>query len=190
MIDNFDKFWEEVIVKNEGGGVYHKVDGDTGGGTKWGVSDLSDGVRDGMIDLHRDGTEMVPVKDLTEDQAEYYYKEWYLPGIWFDKLPSGIDLMVADMSVNHGSYKAVQILQRACGSFDDGKMGNNTFGKVMSCNQQTLCQEIASRRGTYFADISAYRTKKMSIEEAIKFNLGWNRRNIRMLVLSIDTIIF
>jgi lysozyme family protein len=119
----------KVILKNEGGYGNHPAD--PGGETIYGIADAADGKKDGLIDIDRDGTGDVKVKDLTIDQAkEIYYKRYWLPmkveGI---KLPE-LALQVFDMGVNAGIGRSARILQRVVGAKEDGDIGPKTLSLI------------------------------------------------------------
>ncbi|HUU99464.1 MAG TPA: glycosyl hydrolase 108 family protein [Bacteroidales bacterium] len=119
----------KVILKNEGGYGNHPAD--PGGETKYGIADASDGNKDGMVDIDRDGHGDVPVKDLTVDQAkEIYFKKYWIPmnldGIRSEELV----LQVFDFGVNAGPATSVKLLQRVVGAVVDGKCGPKTCRKA------------------------------------------------------------
>lgn len=190
MKDNFEEFWQNTILKWEGGGRYHKVALDSGGGTKWGVSDAADGTEDGMIDLDRDGKGDVLVSDLSEEQAKEIYKKWYLDKIKFDQLPDGVDTFLADMAVNQGTYKASIALQEAIGAEPDGIVGSNTLKAVLShTDTNKMLFDIAAKRMYYYQTTTAYRALKYNNhEDAIKFSKGWSNRYADILSESVSLI--
>lgn len=93
----------EEIVKKEGGFVNHP--NDRAGPTKFGVT-----IKTLSSYLRRKAT-VADVRNLTKDQAIdiYFRMFYYLPNI--HALPKELQLLVTDMSVNHGPGNAIFILQ-------------------------------------------------------------------------------
>lgn len=87
----------------EGGYVNDPLD--RGGETNRGITDKADGKVDGKIDLDRNGTGDVAVRDLTEEQALGYYFRWYWQGLCED-LGVVYAALLFDCSVNHGYARA------------------------------------------------------------------------------------
>src|SRR5947209_6563605 len=106
---------EGVSVTNPTG--YANIENDPGGETKWGISQ-----REWSLLRVKPQFSNFPaaVKDLTFNNAfDIYHSVYYLPV--FDELPPGPALVAFDAEVNEGV--AIQLLQRAIGTIDDGKWG-------------------------------------------------------------------
>ena len=109
---------EDILIQ-EGG---DKVVVDTGGTTKWGISEK--------------GTGWSPdeIKALTKDDAiEFYMKEYYLP---LKRLPAELLHICIDSAVNMGRRQMVKLLQRASGLSGkdvDGHLGPQTYAAAQSC---------------------------------------------------------
>lgn len=102
---------------------------DTGGVTKYGISDRGDGVVDGLYNG-------VSIKDLTLDQAVDIYKAKY----WdiytslkpisanLDNLPTSLAVAVFDAGVNCGVYNAVRWLGQGLETKNPTKTVNDLRG--------------------------------------------------------------
>ncbi|WP_339097237.1 glycosyl hydrolase 108 family protein [Pectobacterium brasiliense] len=139
------------VLAKEGGYVNDPTD--KGEETKFGISDLRDGIRDGMTDIDGDKKPDVSIKDLTLEQAsQIYYRDYWYPSYCND-WPDGISLIVFDSSVQHGVKKAIQLLQEAAGVTADGIVGPKTTAAVISADPEWLLTRYLLRRARYYSDI-------------------------------------
>ncbi|MEI7145077.1 glycosyl hydrolase 108 family protein [Pectobacterium brasiliense] len=139
------------VLAKEGGYVNDPTD--KGGETKFGISDLRDGIRDGMTDIDGDKKPDVSIKDLTLEQAsQIYYRDYWYPAYCND-WPDGISLIVFDSAVQHGVKKAIQLLQSAAGVDDDGIVGKDTRAAVKGADPEWLLTRYLLRRARYYTDI-------------------------------------
>lgn len=139
------------VLDKEGGYVNDPTD--KGGETKFGISDLRDGIADGMTDVDGDKKPDVRIKDLTLDQAsQIYYRDYWYPAYCND-WPDGISLIVFDSAVQHGVKKALQLLQEAAGVTADGIVGPKTTAAVVGADPEWLLARYLLRRARYYADI-------------------------------------
>nr|WP_113865498.1 N-acetylmuramidase [Brenneria salicis]NMN90548.1 putative secretion activating protein [Brenneria salicis ATCC 15712 = DSM 30166]RBP64878.1 putative peptidoglycan binding protein [Brenneria salicis ATCC 15712 = DSM 30166]RLM31594.1 peptidoglycan-binding protein [Brenneria salicis ATCC 15712 = DSM 30166] len=156
------------VLGKEGGYVNDPTD--KGGETKFGVSDLRDGVADGMTDIDGDKKPDVRIKDLTLEQAsQIYYRDYWYPAYCND-WPDGISLIVFDSAVQHGVKKALQLLQDAAGVTADGIVGPKTTAAVISADPEWLLTRYLLRRARYYADIIKSNTSQG------KYLNGWFNR--------------
>lgn len=106
MKENYDKIIDFIILKE--GDKAHKVKGDKGGLTAYGGLTL-DTMKKLKLDLNHDG--VVNEKDIylvnKEVIDEVFKKHWWNK-INGDSLPSGIDLIMADIAWNSFPGKAKQ----------------------------------------------------------------------------------
>jgi lysozyme family protein len=140
----------KVILSNEGG--YGKHPADPGGGTNYGIADAADGNKDGMIDINRDGTGDIKVKDLTIDQAKkIYYKRYWIPMKLEGLRDEELVLQVLDMGVNAGPVTAIKILQVVIGAERDGVCGPQTCRKANYYKGNLVNEFRQERKKFYFA---------------------------------------
>ena len=107
-----------VVIASEGGYVFDP--NDPGGETKFGISKAA--------------YPNVDIKNLTIEQAQYYYQRDYWNPVLADKLPTPLDLYVFDAAVNQGVGRAIRILQEACKVTVDGHIGGQTIAAAAGLN--------------------------------------------------------
>lgn len=139
----------EVSTVNPTGLV--DIPGDTGGVTKWGVSQAAwSRIR------FKPEFEGFPsdVRNLTFDNALVIYKLVYFPLIC-DDLPLSVGLIVFDAEVNAGN--GVKMLQRALKVTDDGIWGPVSQSALRLALRDTpsLVEEVLWQRLKYYRSISA-----------------------------------
>lgn len=149
----------QITLKFEGGYVNHPSD--PGGETNHGITKRV---------AERYGYHG-SMKELPLSIAnDIYYQEYFLfynIGGW----PSPVNLLMFDMSVNHGNKNALRILQRALSVNADGYNGPVTQRAVQNAaeNPQTLEQlivDITMERIFFYQSIAHWNT----------FKRGWTRR--------------
>lgn len=123
-------------------------------------------------------------KPMTKDQLrkitdkelhDIYHSLYWLPAKC-DQLPTGLDLLVFDMSVNSGPVAAIKNLQRTLGLVVDGKFGPATrkAAEIHGKYEDTLI-EYAARRIIFWTSLKTWAT----------FGLGWATRGIEGAVEAI-----
>ena len=167
MKGNYDMSFEK-IVGHEGGFTDDRNDrgnwtsGEIGRGqlkgTKYGISAMS--------------YPSLDIRNLGLEDAKAIYKRDYWDRVKADELPSGVDHLVFDMSVNHGSKTAVQLLQGAAKANVDGVIGPKTLAAVQVANTEALLTELTARRGVHYAGIGSFN----------RYGLGWMRRLAKVFV--------
>lgn len=143
------------IGLSEGGYVNNPLD--NGGPTNRGITQATF-----TAWRKQQGRPLAPVKTITKEEAEeIIFNEYMLP-VKFDQLPSGLDYMAADFSVNSGPARAVKVLQQVLGFTGrevDGVMGAKTLARV---NEQMGGQLI-----------NAYADARMKFLRGLKSKNGW-----------------
>jgi lysozyme family protein len=169
--------WEKAIqfTLSREGGYVHDPD-DPGGETNFGIAKR----------YHPD----VDIKNLTIEQAREIYKREYWDAIGLDAMPEMIAVAVFDTAVNIGKFKAVQMLQESCNSYNideklnlnlDGVIGPKTIHVVRSINPCMLTRSYLLKRHQY------YRLKVVQNPKKRKFFKGWINRTMALseLVLTV-----
>ena len=159
----FDSFIEPLIER-EGG---EKIIVDTGGTTKYGISEKGTGLSPDEI------------KSLTKRQAiEIYRKHYYIPSK-SDRLPEHLQEAFFDSVVNQGISRATKILQTAANHKNskgskiavDGRIGNQTLKAV----QNLESERFRAFRVLHYAQITLKRPDKYE-----KYYYGWFRRALSL----------
>lgn len=149
----------------EGGSKLHKVKGDSGGWTKYGIAyNKNEHLFDGLDDFF----------DTTYDEAVLIgFSEYYLP-IKTYLLPLSAQLMYFDMAFNLGTNRAIRYMQRCAGVKDDGIIGRITISRMDEVTEQCLYEQ----RNVWYYYLA--RTKVW----AKKFIKGWLNRSKAILEVS------
>jgi lysozyme family protein len=149
-------------LKWEGGSKLHKVDGDSGGWTLYGVAySKNKHLFESLDDFF----------DTTYDEAVLVaFTEYYL-AIKAHLLPKDAQLMYFDMAYNLGAYRATRYMQRCAGVIDDGIIGKITISKMHCVTKECLYEQ----RNNWYNYLA--RTKSW----AKKFIKGWLNRSKAIL---------
>tara|TARA_R100000458_G_C8087184_1_gene119433 strand:- start:65 stop:553 length:489 start_codon:yes stop_codon:yes gene_type:complete len=162
-MSTFDTFIEPLIER-EGG---EKIVVDTGGTTKYGISERGTGLSADEI------------KALTKRKAiEIYRKHYYEPSKC-NRLPDHLQEAFFDSVVNQGISRATKILQTAANHKNskgakiavDGRIGNQTIKAV----QNLESERFRAFRVLHYAKITLERPDKYEI-----YYYGWFRRALSL----------
>lgn len=135
------------LLKVEGGLVDHPRD--PGGLTKYGISQRS--------------YPKLDIRNLTIDQARAIYLKDFWLAAKCDVMPRGVDAMLFDAAVNHGTATAIKLLQQAAGVKPDGNIGAITLSAAAGTS---VLREFAIRRALKYSTTTNFLT----------FGEGWMRR--------------
>lgn len=161
---SFDEALERTL-DFEGGGKVHKVAGDPGGTTKWGISARA--------------FPGIDIENLSKEQAKLIYKNNYWNAVKADSLPEELAPHVFDAAVNMGPQKAAAILQRAInliattrggpGVMVDGQIGDQTLTAAAAYKPDQLTTIFRHLRASEYVRLA--QTGTMG-----KFLFGWLAR--------------
>lgn len=113
------------ILSFEGGFTNNPLD--KGGPTNFGITASELGQ---IRNLGRAAT-VAEIQALTKDQAAQIYKDKYIVGSGFEKIPSGeLRLIVVDSGVLHGISRAAKWLQQSLAVPADGQIGDVTLNAL------------------------------------------------------------
>jgi lysozyme family protein len=178
MQENFPSSLKFVLT-SEGGFSDHPAD--KGGPTNHGVTlgTLKEyHSRYGYGDFDHDGdidTADVLMMD-TPDEVAPIYRRLFWDKIHGDDLPSGLDYLLFDSAVNHGSINAGKFLQRALNRMAakallvDGWIGAKTLEMVPSLDTRQLITDVIRERDIFYRKIVANDPSQE------KFFKGWMNR--------------
>lgn len=155
---NFDASLKRVLV-HEGG--YSNDKDDPGGPTMWGITHID---YDAFRKLR--GLDPQDVRKMTIAERDAIYRKKYWTGSRCDDLPSGVDYVVFDGSVNSGVSQSVKWLQRALGVMVDGHIGDHTLLAAKEANHAQLVRSICDQRMRFLQSLRIFKT----------FGKGWTRR--------------
>jgi lysozyme family protein len=149
------------ILKWEGGDTVTHDPRDSGGVTKFGISQKAYPELD--------------IESLTLEQAKAIYKRDYYDNIWGDSLPYNIALVVTDFAVNAGLARAVRTLQQLVDVEPDGLFGIRTQTAVRKLDPDGLDRLVDSYT---LARNTRYNELAQRSESNQAFIRGWlNRSN-------------
>ena len=145
-------------LKWEGGSKLHKVSGDSGGWTKWGIT-------------YNHNTQVFKnfddFKDTTYEEAAAIAYIKYYRAVQAFILPLNARLMYFDMAYNLGNNRAIKIVQKCAGVPQDGIIGPVTRDKMQYITEDCLYKE---RNSFYNSLVKSNKT-------LAKFLKGWLNRS-------------
>ncbi|MGB0896907.1 MAG: glycoside hydrolase family 108 protein [Flavobacteriaceae bacterium] len=152
-----DVFFPQTM-KWEGGSKLHKVKGDSGGWTKWGIA---------WNFWERTFKDFNDFKDTTkEEAAAFAFVKFYIP-IRAESMPDDSKYYYFDTAYNMGTYRAIKIMQKCAGVKQDGKIGPITISRMHLVSECSLRIE----REKFYNRLAA---KKHILR---KFLRGWLNRS-------------
>lgn len=158
MADN-EKIISNVIVR-EGGAKETNIPEDTGGRTKWGISEAAN------PDLWKNGPP-------TEDAARKRFMERYVEGPRFDRIQNRrLREQLIDFGVHSGPAVATRKLQEILRVNPDGVIGPKTLAAVETADPVLLNNRLAIARLKLLGRIVTDRPNQA------KFAAGWINRAV------------
>jgi lysozyme family protein len=158
------------LLRRESGYVDHR--NDRGGCTNRGITSVTLG---SWRNLGRRAT-CAEVKALSEAEARDIYRQQYVTGPKFDRVPSDrIRALLVDWGVNSGPVTATKALQRILNVTADGVIGPETTQMLFLLDDGVAYEDAAYRalvraRGHFLADL-LQRDESQRV-----FAAGWLRR--------------
>ena len=107
------------------------------------------------------------MRSLTPDEVAPLYKAKYWDAIRGDDLASGLDWACFDWSVNSGSRRPAQALQRIVSAKPDGKIGPKTLQAIANNDPLVMVEKLHDSRQKFYESLRTFPT----------FGRGWTRRN-------------
>jgi len=158
MKDNYQASLNHVLQSE---GLWSDNPADPGGATMKGIT----------LDTYRawKGNPHISKDDLKaiSDQDVYdLYKQNYWDKVKGDDLPSGVDYMVFDASVNMGVGRASKLIQTAAGVPADGVIGNGTLEAIKNVNPTELMDKFSTEKEDFYKSLPTFGT----------FGKGWLNR--------------
>lgn len=151
------------ILRQEGG--YVDDPRDNGGATNLGVTLQT--ARENGLDMDRDGdVDKADVRNLSDAAVSKLYRAKFWNACECDKLPSGLDLMVFDLSVNSGPTRARRMLQQALGVTVDGVLGPKTLDAAQRADTRYTIEQMRMLRERFYRSLADFQ----------HFGNGWLRR--------------
>ena len=159
---NFNVFLRKLL-RLEGGYVNHK--NDRGGCTNKGVTLNTFKKYYGSV------MDCDDLRNITEDQVGYIYKNGYWDPCWGDKIQcSKIAQLLVDWAVNSGTKTAIKGIQKIVGTDVDGIMGPMTLNAINTFPAKDLFDALKETRKNFYYDL----VEKDETQEV--FLEGWMNR--------------
>ena len=166
MYANYTAFIDRLIHDYEGGYGWNKKD--TGGPTKYGITcyDLAEFRHEKMTSM----AAWAPiVRAMTLDEAEQIYRLKYALPLYFDDLPSGVDVVGLDYGVNSGVARPVLVWRRLLNTPGGNKMDAALVKAVGKVDPWWLIDETCAERLKFMRSIRNGEAWK-------EFGRGWQKR--------------
>jgi len=146
------------VLAAEGGYVDDPMD--PGGATNLGIT------LDVLRQWRRGAVTKDDVRTLGRDEAAAIYRTSYWNASRCADLPTGVDLMVFDASVNTGNGRSARFLQTALCVAADGSIGPLTLAAASGRPAAELINDLAQRRLAFYQSLPTYD----------RFGAGWRTR--------------
>ena len=140
----------EYVLKNEGG--YVNDPRDPGGETMMGVTKAAWST---WLKRHIDDGEMakLTVADITP-----FFKALYWDKSYCNQLPTGIDYMAFDASVNMGVGQSIRLLQKSLGCVPDGVIGSNTMKAINDADVSDMIDRYTALKEQFYRSLALFNT--------------------------------
>ena len=157
MKENFEKSLA-LVLQHEMGYVHHPLD--PGGRTNLGVTQR---VWEDYVGHKVDEQAM---RRLTKEMVAPLYRQQYWNVCHCDDLPSGVDYLAFDFSVNAGSFRAIKTIQRALNITADGVIGPVTLKAIQDANAEEFINNFTNAKERFYRGLANFPT----------FGRGWLNR--------------
>ncbi len=175
-MSDFNKAFE-IILQNEGGFVFHEIEGDLGGATYAGISykNFPDWKGWNLIDKNKKYQE---TSELTQSELTQLVKDFYKINFW-DKIKGDeirnqkIAIDICDFAVNAGVKTAIRFVQQILKIQQDGIIGNDTITKLNGIEEEEFIDKYIIKKIKYYVAICNRNSSQK------KFLLGWINRTLK-----------
>jgi len=138
------------VLKSEGGYVWDKRD--PGGETNMGVTKAA------WSTWLRRTIEAGEMAKLTVADVIPFYKALYWDKSYCPQLPTGIDYMVFDASVNMGVGQSIRLLQKSLGCVPDGVIGRNTMNMINQSKVSDMIDKYSAQKEMFYRSLALFHT--------------------------------
>ena len=106
------------------------------------------------------------IENLTELRIKSIYERDWWDKLRMDRFPPAMQYQWFDAAINHGTYNATKILQRAINAKDDGVIGPKTMALINTMEKNDLLMNFLSNRLIFMTNAPTWD----------EFGKGWARR--------------
>ena len=157
MDNNFDRSLK-LVLKSEGGYVNNPKD--PGGETMMGVTKTA------WSTYLKRPIEAGEMAKLTVADITPFYKALYWDKSKCPDLPTGIDYMAFDASVNMGVGQSIRLLQKSLGCVPDGVIGPNTMKLINETDVSNMIDKYSAQKELFYRSLALFS----------EFGKGWLAR--------------
>ena len=148
MRSNFDTALKNVL-ESEGG--WSDIPYDPGGATMKGITLSVYQTWKRNPHITKEQLRVIPDEDVYN-----LYKELYWDKIHGDDLPSGIDYIVFDSSVNMGVGRAIKLIQEAAGVASDGVLGSQSLAAIKAADPKQLIEKFSQLKEEFYKSLKTF----------------------------------
>ena len=161
MKENFEKSLDLVLAHEAGFQSDSRDPGNAGGKcTNLGVTQR---VWEDYVGHKVDEQAM---RKLTKEMVAPLYRKQYWDVCHCDDLPSGVDYLAFDFSVNAGFFRAIKTIQRALNITADGVIGPVTLKAIQDANAEEFINNFTNAKERFYRGLANFPT----------FGRGWLNR--------------
>lgn len=163
---------------------------DAGSWTNYGVSlTFAKSTKDlKLFDMNRDGKiDAADIKAMTKDRATEIFKKYFWDIYGLDDFNSDKKAFVFfDASVNHGSYGATRLLQKALNAIGanlvvDGRFGKLTLAALQEANEEKFIKSFQKIREEYYYDIVKRKPSQKVFLKGWLNRIKWIDRDLKKI---------
>lgn len=168
---NFEQSFE-FMIKNEGGYILHKTEGDRGGQTYAGIAR--------NFWPKWEGWKLIDNEEMDNPSLTQLVKEFYIENFWnrvkgdLIKEPA-VSKTIFDFAVNAGVRTASKLSQLVVGATPDGIIGPKTIGKINEIDTERFSMAFT------LAKIERYKEICRKDRTQRKFLYNWVTRSLKGL---------
>lgn len=118
------------------------------------------------------------IRNITLDTAREIYKKDFWDKNQCDLLPDGVDYLVFDIGVNHGTKDGAVFLQKAINVTPDGSIGPATLAALAKRKPEDVIEEVCVVRAFDYMSLGTFK----------RYGKGWFRRLMGTLTEADDMI--
>jgi lysozyme family protein len=96
------------------------------------------------------------LRAITDGELEDIYRDGYWAPVKADDLPSGVDLMTFNASVNSGPGRGAKLLQQSVGVPQDGAVGPQTLAATNAQDPTLTINKYAEAHEAYYRSLSTF----------------------------------
>lgn len=96
------------------------------------------------------------MRSLTKEKISDFYRKKYWDVCQCDALPTAIDYLVFDFSVNSGPGTAIKRLQESVNCTSDGIVGPRTLQYINSFNTTDLINKYSAAKEVYYKSLKSF----------------------------------